>query len=66
MDSGWQAKAKWENDLKEKKTMKTSTANHSGAFSKEEVDKLRNVAFPKIEWNAFFNEKKYPILVHSL
>ena len=29
--------------------MKTSTANHSCAFSEEEVDKLRNVAFRKIE-----------------
>ena len=66
MDSRWQAKAKRENVLKEKKTMKTSTANHSCAFSEEEVDKLRNVAFRKIEWNAFFNEKKYPVLVHSL
>ena len=29
--------------------MKTSMANHSCAFSEEEVDKLRNVAFRKIE-----------------
>ena len=29
--------------------MKTSTTNHSCDFSEEEVDKLRNVAFPKIE-----------------
>ena len=57
MDSGWQAKAKRENLLKKKKTMKTSTASHSYDFSKEEVNKQRNVAFPKIEWNAFFNEK---------
>ena len=57
MDSGWQAKAKRENVLKKKITIKTSTTNHSCDFSEEEVDKLRNVAFPKIEWNAFFNEK---------
>ena len=30
----------------EKKTIKTSTANHYCVFSEEEVDKLRNVAFP--------------------
>ena len=47
MDSEWQAKAKRENVLKKKKkTMKTSTANHYCVFSEEEVDKLRNVAFP--------------------
>ena len=39
--------------------MKTSTARHSSVFfSEEEVDKLRNVAFPK-EKNEmhFLNEK---------
>ena len=65
MDSGWQTKAKRENVLKRKKTMKTSTTNHSCDFSEEEVYTLRNVAFPKIEWNAFFNQKKYPISVYS-
>ena len=30
----------------EKKTMKTSTTNHSCVFSEEEVDKQRNVASP--------------------
>ena len=51
--------------FEEEKTMKTSTTNHSCDFSEEEVYTLRNVAFPKIEWNAFFNQKKYPISVYS-
>lgn len=37
--------------------MKTSTANHSCAFSEEEVDKLRNVAFPKMN-EMHFSMKK--------
>ena len=33
--------------FEEEKTTKTSTACHSCVFFQEEVDKLRNVAFPK-------------------
>ena len=58
MDSEWQAKSKRENVLKKKITMKTSTTNHSCDFSEEEVDKLRNVAFPKEKNEMHFLMKK--------
>ena len=48
-----------ENVLKKKKTMKTSTAGHSCVFfSEEQVDNLRNVAFPKEKNEMHFLMKK--------
>ena len=59
MDSGWQAKAKRENVLKKKKTMKTSTARHSCVFFRGTSGlNLRNVAFPKEKNEMHFLMKK--------
>ena len=54
MDSEWQAKAKRENVLKKKKQWKLQQHVILVFFSEEEVDKLRNVAFPKEKNDCIF------------
>ena len=58
MDSEWQAKAKRENVLKKKKQRKLQQHVILVFFSEEEVDNLRNVAFPKEKNEMHFLMKK--------